>query len=254
MKKILMFLILSLVIFGKEIPQEQLKKVGELIFKNEAGGKKEGLIAWNIGEEFPSLGIGHFIWYPKNYNGVFQESFPTLQEYLVKRGYILPKLLNVMDAPWNTRDEFIKSKGTKDYADALNFLENTKEIQVELIAIRAEKALEIMLKHTKRPKEIKKVFYEVYNSPFGIYPIIDYVNFKGEGIKESERYKDEGWGLLQVLEYMAEDKSKLSPVTKFINGAKFVLNRRVENSPVERNEKKWLQGWLNRVDSYKISK
>ena len=29
--------------------------------------------------------------------------------------------------------------------------------------------------------------------------MIDYVNFKGDGLKPTERYKGEGWGLLQVL-------------------------------------------------------
>ena len=63
MKKLILFLVLIASSFG-DIPQNQLDKVAELIFKNEASGKKDGLIVWNNGEEFISLGIGHFIWYP----------------------------------------------------------------------------------------------------------------------------------------------------------------------------------------------
>ncbi len=36
----------------------------------------------------------------------------------------------------------------------------------------------------------------------GWYPLIDYINFKGKGIKETEKYNGEGWGLLQVLQTM----------------------------------------------------
>lgn len=254
MKKVLVFLSLIVNILAIDIPKEQLNKVADLIFKNEAGGKKEQLIAWNEGEEFLSLGIGHFIWYPLDHKGIFKESFPSLQEHLVKRGYILPKLLNLVDAPWNTKEEYLKSKTTDDFKAALDFLYETRYIQMELITLRAEKSLDEILKHTNKPDEVKKAFYEVFNSPFGIYPIIDYVNFKGEGIKESEAYNGNRWGLLQVLEYVADNQKNISPVEKFIEGGKFLLQKRVDNSPAERNEKKWIPGWFNRLETYRITK
>lgn len=250
MKKLILFLVLIFNGFA-DIPQSQLDKVAELIFNNEASGKKEGLIVWNNGEEFISLGIGHFIWYSKDYNGVFKESFPGLQEYLVKRGYVLPKLLNSIYAPWNSKEEFLAFKGTADYKDAIDFLYKTKEAQMEFIGIRAEKALGEILKYTDKPAEIEKAFYEVYSSPFGIYPLIDYVNFKGEGVKISEQYNNQGWGLLQVLELVAANKENISPIDKFVLGAKFVLKRRVDNSDPARNEAKWLLGWNKRIDTYK---
>ena len=49
-----------------KIGSADLKEIGEKIFRNEAAGKKENLVYWNSGENFPSLGIGHFIWYRKN--------------------------------------------------------------------------------------------------------------------------------------------------------------------------------------------
>ena len=36
----------------------------------------------------------------------------------------------------------------------------------------------------------------------------------------------------------------------FADASKKVMTRRVENSPPARNEKRWLQGWLNRCESY----
>ena len=61
----------------------------------------------------------------------------------------------------------------------------------------------------------------------------------------AERYRDQGWGLLQVLQTMRE-----SSVSEFARAAEAVLRQRVENSPPERKESRWLSGWLNRVNSY----
>jgi hypothetical protein len=81
----------------------------------------------------------------------------------------------------------------------------------------------------------------------GAFALIDYVNFKGEGVNERERYKGHGWGLLQVLEEMSGSKS---PLTDFANSAKEALARRVRNSPPERHEQRWLPGWTKRVNRY----
>jgi hypothetical protein len=44
-------------------------KVGKRVWQNECGGTISGLTSWNQGEDFASLGIGHFIWYPKGRRG-----------------------------------------------------------------------------------------------------------------------------------------------------------------------------------------
>lgn len=87
-------------------------------------------------------------------------------------------------------------------------------------------------------------------SPGGLYPLLDYVNFKGEGVKASERYKGQGWGLLQVLMEMDGKQLRQSPTLAFAQSAERVLTRRVDNSPPERGERRWLQGWKNRVRGY----
>jgi hypothetical protein len=53
--------------------------------------------------------------------------------------------------------------------------------------------------------------------------------------------------MLQVLESMDEEGE---PVQSFTKAARAVLKRRVCNSPPARNEKRWLPGWTNRVNSY----
>ncbi|MDG1976339.1 MAG: hypothetical protein P8I39_07365, partial [Akkermansiaceae bacterium] len=54
----------------------QKSSIGQKIWQNESAGKVTGLTHWNDGEEFPSLGIGHFIWYPGGFNGRWSETWP----------------------------------------------------------------------------------------------------------------------------------------------------------------------------------
>ena len=53
---------------GVTLNGAQRKSGGMKIWQNESGATVSGLTHWNEGEEFPSLGIGHFIWYPHGFN------------------------------------------------------------------------------------------------------------------------------------------------------------------------------------------
>jgi hypothetical protein len=55
---------------------------------------------------------------------------------------------------------------------------------------------------------------------------------------------------LQVLEQMRGTDNGRTAAREFSNSAAAILRRRVQNSPRERNEARWLPGWLNRVHSY----
>ena len=236
------------------ISKAELDVVAEKIFKNEAGGKREDLVYWNTGEDFPSLGIGHFIWYKQGQRGRFAESFPQLVAYYRKHDIKLPKIVEENSySPWESREELFKlrSIGNKDIVELTNFLYNTKAIQVSFIFERLENSLEKMLEIADNPENVKKQFYRVAHSPNGLYPLIDYVNFKGEGTSRAETYNGDGWGLLQVLENMKGTGSGKAALEEFSDSAKFVLERRVKNSDPARNEKKWLAGWLNRCNTYK---
>src|SRR5688572_24723308 len=83
----------------------ELEQIGRRVWQNECGGTRDGLTSWNTGENFASLGIGHFIWYPKGVNGPFDESFPKLAEFLAKNGEEIPAWMRG-DCPWSTRAEF----------------------------------------------------------------------------------------------------------------------------------------------------
>ena len=237
------------------ISRSELNAIGEKIFKNEAAGKKENLVYWNEGENFPSLGIGHFIWYKQGEPGIFEESFPQLVEFLKSKNVKLPKIMAENKySPWKDRQELINLKTKKipdtDIEELTNFLYENKDLQIMFIFKRLESSLEKMLAVSNDRENVRKQFYRVASSPNGLYPLIDYVNFKGEGTNPKERYNGQGWGLLQVLENMKGTETGKSALTEFSNSAKFVLQRRVNNSDPSKNERKWLQGWFNRCNTY----
>ena len=70
-----------------ELSRAEASRIAKKIWQNECAGTVEGLTSWNAGENFASLGIGHFIWYPKGVRGHFEESFPGLVSFvgLLKR-------------------------------------------------------------------------------------------------------------------------------------------------------------------------
>jgi len=213
--------------------------IGMRIWQNECGGTIEGLTSWNKGEEFPSLGIGHFIWYVKGKEALFQESFPELLIFFEKRGVVLPTWLKGQGAPWSSREEFLKEFHSDKMRELRDLLHKTVDLQVDFMRVHLEKANVVILENINYQKLIQ--------TEEGLYALMDYLNFKGEGTSVKERYRGEGWGLLQVLEKMDPLKP---PLKEFVRAAKEVLIRRVENSPAERNEKRWLKGWLKRVESY----
>ncbi len=61
-----------------ELSRADASRIGRKIWQNECAGTVSGLTSWNAGEKFASLGIGHFLWYPKGERGPFEESFPDL--------------------------------------------------------------------------------------------------------------------------------------------------------------------------------
>jgi len=130
------------------------------------------------------------------------------------------------------------------------FLAGTVDVQAEFLIARLQNALSKMLAEAEPADRanVEQQFERMTRTPQGCYALVDYVNFKGEGVLHTERYQGQGWGLLQVLEQMPADED--DAVKEFSRAAVVVLKRRVANSPPERGEARWLPGWLNRVRSY----
>jgi hypothetical protein len=231
------------------LSDRQASEIGKRIWQNECAGTVDGLTSWNQGEDFASLGIGHFIWYPEGKRGPFEESFPRLVQFLVANRVDVPEWLRkTKDCPWDSRSEFMADFRSGRMKELRSMLADTVAWQARFAAARLEAALPKMLAAApaKDRGKVKANFYRVAEEPLGMYALMDYVNFKGEGTSKSERYHGEGWGLLQVLEAMGGGP----PMAEFSRAADAVLTRRVENSPAARNERKWLAGWRNRCASY----
>ena len=85
-------------------------------------------------------------------------------------------------------------------------------------------------------------------TPNGLYALIDYVNFKGEGVNSKERYKGQGWGMLQVLQGMQDRPTGQAAAKEYAASAKRTLGRRITNAP--KKESQWRAGWFKRCDTY----
>jgi hypothetical protein len=235
------------------------QRIGKRIWQNECNGTVAGLTSWNSGENFASLGIGHFIWYPKGQRGPFEESFPKFLSFAGDKRALLPVWLrhtagdsDAVDCPWNSRAEFTQASQTVRMKELRQFLAKTVDLQAAFMVERLQQALPKMLAEAAPAERasLRQRFDRVADSPSGCYALVDYVNFKGEGVLPTERYAGQGWGLLQVLEGMSQESSGREAVKDFAGSAKKVLTNRVRNSPPERNESQWLPGWLNRINTY----
>jgi hypothetical protein len=231
----------------------ETRRIGNRIWQNECGGTVAGLTSWNAGENFASLGIGHFIWYPKGVRGPFDESFPKFIQFASGRGIKLPSVAASNDAcPWKTRAEFNAATQSESMKELRGFLSRTIDLQAEFLVQRLREALPKMLAEggSTNQARVREQFDRVANTAMGCYALVDYVNFKGEGVLATERYAGQGWGLLQVLEGMTQENYGREAVRSFAESARTVLKNRVRNSPPGRNEARWLPGWLKRVDTY----
>ena len=262
MKKFLFICVAVSQLFSSNIQltQKQANYIAKKVWQNEGAGKDKYLVWWNKGGDFASVGIGHFIWFPKGHREKFREVFPMVLAFMEKKYVQMPSWLDSKTAlPWSSKHTFFKAKNSNSerYKELFYFLKKTMSYQAEFMADRLAKALPQILDTLDDPKQkvlIKKRFYEVMHhkngsiNERGLYVLLDYTNFKGEGTLKSERYKGQGWGLLQVLEHMEQkEKNKLKA---FALSAKKMLSRRIKNSPPSRGEERWRKGWNTRLNSY----
>lgn len=249
-------------------PQMRLKisaataeKVGRQVWLNETGGKSEAITAWNASEDFASLGIGHFIWFPEGLKTRFVESFPTMLLFVRRRGATLPKWLDkerVPPSPWKTKAQFDREFFSPRTTELRRVLLATIDLQAQFLVRRLENALPKLLAALPDQRSRIRVrcqFYRVASSSPDLYPLIDYVNFKGEGVNKSETFqnkstqKREGWGLKHVLLAMKGSSNDSAKVLREYSGAaRFVLLRRIANNPRDR---RWQAGWMVRVKTYR---
>jgi hypothetical protein len=131
------------------------------------------------------------------------------------------------------------------------FLADTIDLQAEFLVARLELLCLRCWPKRRLPTELtcSNNLNALRKRPQGCYALIDYVNFKGEGVLHTERYQGQGWGLLQVLEAMQGNSDSGAP-DEFARAAKAVLTPPRPERSSDRHESRWLTGWLRRVNSY----
>ena len=230
------------------------QKIGNKIWQNESGGTVAGLTHWNTGEEFPSMGIGHFIWYPRGFQGRWTESFPRFVAYVNQRmPESMPEwVLGSRHCPWPDKESFARDFNGPRLRELRYWLANNISLQTDYIIETSREALpNIMSAAPAQQRAVIKANYEkVSTTANGTYSLIDYVNFKGDGTNPTERYNRQGWGLMWVLIEMRDVPTGQAAASEFAAAAKRCLDRRITNSPASRGEKRWRAGWHNRCDTY----
>ena len=237
---------------GGNLTASQKAAIGRKIWQNECAGSVTGLTTWNAGEDFPSIGIGHFIWYPAGFKGRFEESWPQFAAFARQRGADLPAVALEPHSPWNSKAEFqAEFKGARMSA-LRTWLAGNVNLQTDFIIARSRAALPKILAAAPAGEKarIGANYQKVATTSQGTYALIDYVNFKGDGTQASEKYNGAGWGLLQVLGGMKDVPAGAPAAAEFAASAKRILSRRIANSPPARGEKRWEEGWHNRCNTY----
>ena len=239
-------------IFSLEISPEQAEKIAEKIWYHESAHQVERsdlLTFWNKVEPFPSLGIGHFIWPPKSYNGVFASGkFHEVITFLKAQGANVPKWLEeAKHCPWETREAFYEDFESDKMEELRELLLATKPLQ----ALYMCQSLEVFQTKLEKDSKASLIFETLSESGTGIYMLIDYLNFKGAGSDPNRNYQGFGWGLLNVFENVQLDFFEKDPISSFRIAAKYTLMRRILHAKDPIAEEKWIQNWFERLDSYR---
>jgi len=243
------------------LPADLAKKIGHKIWLNETGGRREALLSWNANEDFASLGIGHFIWFPVGKWLPYEESFPALLEFMRAKNVRLPAWLDqpqIPANPWTSRAEFRRHANSPQMNELRQFMLATVAEQTQFMVARAQGAMEKILKTTQDGAErdhLVRQFTRIIRASGDFYPLIDYINFKGEGTNPNEAAvnhetgRRQGWGLKQVLLRMNGASGDAKTVrAEFADAAQAVLQQRVRNIPSNRV---FEAGWLRRVATYR---
>ncbi len=238
------------------LSDSEIRAIGDKIFRNESGNDIDKLVHWNNGEDFASMGIGHFTWYPSGRRNRYGNTFPGLLDHLQSNGVHLPvwvQKARYTGAPWRTKTELKYAKHSPQVKELQNLLYQTRYLQASYIFERAKRAMPKLVKATPRhlQSHVAQNLNAIANTRGGWYALIDYVNFKGEGLNRRGGYRGQNWGLLQVLENMRPSQPGQMALNNFADSAIQVLERRVRNSDPRRNEARWLRGWTTRINTYR---
>ncbi len=233
------------------------------IFQNEAGGRSRYLTWWGEGEDFPSFGIGHFIWFPAGVDAPFDETFPAMVSFVRQRSpdsLAVPRWLADLTpfvAPWKDKQQLDRAQSAADMVELREWLQATRQLQARFIVATFRQRWRDLALPAEQYRHMTLLLQKMAETAGGLFAVIDYYNFKGLGDNPRERYQGQGWGLIQVLQALAPLHNEAGDcadlVEQFRRAAASRLRLRVELAPPERNESRWLDGWLKRLQGYVAS-
>lgn len=237
----------------KDLASLEAQKIGMQIWMNEASQRKDLLVFWSQSESFPSLGIGHCIWFPEGLDAPYTQEFPLLCDYLEEHNVQLPLWLKRachVGAPWKSREDFLQDNVRTEELRIL--LYSTIELQTQFMIERLERQFSLMVKAANSEQKEKLIhnFNAMSESILGRYALIDYLNFKGSGLNPREVSKLHHWGLMQVLLDMPSDTIVENAPQAFAISAAKILIILIQNSAPKYNRIKFLRGWINRIITY----
>lgn len=245
-----------------DLSKSEKQWIGDRIYQNECASKVENLTYWGKGEDFPSFGIGHFIWFPPGVEVNFHETFPDMVRYVSQFKKPPQWLIDLspLHSPWVSKESFDNARSSEQLKELRSWLYETKNYQLDFIIKQFLQRFSEALDENQSVKD-KQYFIHLVEVLLsfkkGRFAVIDYVNFKGLG-NTKEQYKGQQWGLLSVLENMNLNIDVLDKMPgegildKFILSAKSRLELRVQLAPKSRNEQRWLKGWFVRLDGYRL--
>ena len=225
----------------------QMLEIGKRIWQNQSGGEISGITSWNEKDKCAYIGINECIWYTQDNPNIFQENWPTMALYLKDHGFPIEDWM-LGYCPWETKEDFVASLDGPQVTSLRSILSTDEAViaQARRVAEQLNASLPKMLEglSDEDAARVRANFERVSQEPLGWYALIDYVNFKGEGTLETERFNGEGWGLLQVLETMTPE----GPAMKaFVDAAEIMLKRLISNHP---SAARSLPGWEARLQTY----
>lgn len=218
---------------------------------------------------YVGIGLGSFIWYGANNQENYIEDWPSVAQALQNQGVSLPVwALGV--CPWSTEAEFdaANTPGSPYYADiqSLNSTLQTNPValHVQFLYGAWARLLRGVTPNSDTPADytfgydpIKSplaiislpageaglvganfsavaTVQDVDGNPDGLFALMDYDNFKGEGTCVTEMHNTQHWGTLSVLENMGQPETQQgNPLQNFINSALVVLQNRITNTEME---------------------
>ena len=180
-------------------------KIARKIWQNGCSGTVRGLVSWNRGEAFPSLGIGH-LFGSRPESGRSFEKVPPFVEFCRKRRGPTCLKWCYGSAPWKTREELYQGGCPGGLPDRMR----------QWLSSSASKCRRILSSTVLwRPwtasgtSPAAPVKWRPGTMSRGVgaqwHVCLDRLRQfqKGEGTNPTEQYCGQGWGLRQVLEKCA---------------------------------------------------